>query len=583
MSLRPITANPSQIMIEQLVALGVKYVFYNSGSREAHFFDALHAHPQIHGILGLHEGSVTAMAGGYAQAGLAPAVMVVHLGAGLAQCLGQLINVWSGSLPVVVITFAGDTGSYADRIGLDLSHNVGPTFIAAPFTKANWTVIEPEGLPQAIYRALLVAKTPPVGPVHLAVYDRLLGTQPVTTSIIEGGLPDVRAGYPDEADLEEVIRVLHDAERPLLYVGDGVWKSGAEAQAKTLAEHFGLPVVGGWGEMRSVPIKHPLHCGRIDQAIATLNPDCILCIGVRHRGRGRPQDFQVFSTARRVIAIGADMENLKNIPGLDLAILADERRTLERLIELSQGHTASQRFARRHAWALEQAATLREQRRKAAQQVAPHASHVRPWVLADALDKALERCGGGWVMIEQFALAQDSLEAAPDGGRNVYMRAAGGSEGYGIGGTIGLKLALPSRPVVGLVGDGSLCFADSGLWSAAHHGIPVLYVIPNNRSYGIVAGFFGQAEGKMKERGEYDGVVLDGIDPVKIAEGFGIEGRQVQEEALLEEALAQGLKVVEEEQRPFLLNVQLPLGLPPGGRPATPFRLAATLGKATAV
>lgn len=186
-------------------------------------------------------------------------------------------------------------------------------------------------------------------------------------------------------------------------------------------------------------------------------------------------------------------------------------------------------------------------------------------------------------MIEQFALAQDSLEAAPDGGRNVYMRAAGGSEGYGIGGTIGLKLALPSRPVVGLVGDGSLCFADSGLWSAAHHGIPVLYVIPNNRSYGIVAGFFGQAEGKMKERGEYDGVVLDGIDPVKIAEGFGIEGRQVQEEALLEEALAQGLKVVEEEQRPFLLNVQLPLGLPPGGRPATPFRLAATLGKATAV
>ena len=77
MKTRPMTANPSQIMIEQLAALGVKYVFNNSGSREARFFDALHAHPEIHGILALHEGSVTAMAAGYAQVNLDPAVMVV--------------------------------------------------------------------------------------------------------------------------------------------------------------------------------------------------------------------------------------------------------------------------------------------------------------------------------------------------------------------------------------------------------------------------------------------------------------------------------------------------------------------------
>ena len=80
---RPITANPSQIMIEQLAALGIKYVFYNSGSREAQFFDALQAHPDIDGILALHEGSVTAMAGGFTQVKLDPAVLVVHLGAGL--------------------------------------------------------------------------------------------------------------------------------------------------------------------------------------------------------------------------------------------------------------------------------------------------------------------------------------------------------------------------------------------------------------------------------------------------------------------------------------------------------------------
>ena len=139
-------------------------MFNNSGSREAPFFDALHEHPDIHGILALHEGSVTAMASGYTQVKLDPAVSLVHLGAGLAQSLGQLINTWQGSLPVVVLTFAGDTGSYSDRIGLDLSHDFGPTSISAPFTKAGWSVIEPEHLPHAVERALRVAKTPPVGP-----------------------------------------------------------------------------------------------------------------------------------------------------------------------------------------------------------------------------------------------------------------------------------------------------------------------------------------------------------------------------------------------------------------------------------
>ena len=85
MPTRPITANASRVMVEQLVASGIDYVFYNSGSREARFFDSLHANPDIQGVLSLHEGIVTAAAGGYSQVKGDPAVMVVHLGAGLAQ------------------------------------------------------------------------------------------------------------------------------------------------------------------------------------------------------------------------------------------------------------------------------------------------------------------------------------------------------------------------------------------------------------------------------------------------------------------------------------------------------------------
>ena len=347
MPTRQITGNASHLIIEQLAALGVKYVFNNSGSREALFFNELHARPDIHGILALHEGAVTAMAGGYTQANLAPGVMVVHLGAGLAQSMGQLINVWTGNLPVVVITFAGDTGSYGDRISLDLSHNAGPTAISAPMTKANWTVIEPEGLPAAIERALRVAMTPPVGPVHLAVYDRMLGPDQVTANIIDGKLPEFRAGYPADGDVEQMAQALRGAKRPLLYTGDGIWKSGADAEVTALAERFGIPVVG---ELRGVSIKHPLHCGgrRLEQA-ADIDPDLILCFGVRHSGSGTADDYSAFFNAERVIAVGPDVENLENIPGLDLAILADEKRTAQRLLELTDSSLDD--LADRRAWA----------------------------------------------------------------------------------------------------------------------------------------------------------------------------------------------------------------------------------------
>ena len=180
MSPRLFTGNPSQVIVEQLVASGIKHLFYNPGSREARFFDSLYSHPEIHGVIGLHEGTVAAMAGGFAQVNSEPAVLSVHLGAGVAQSLGQMINVWAASLPVVMITFHGDTGSHADRITLDVGHNVSPTAISAPFTKANWTVIEPEGLATAVERAVKVAMTPPIGPVHIAAYDRILGPEQIT-------------------------------------------------------------------------------------------------------------------------------------------------------------------------------------------------------------------------------------------------------------------------------------------------------------------------------------------------------------------------------------------------------------------
>jgi benzoylformate decarboxylase len=572
MNRRQFTGNASQVMVEQLAASGIDYLFYNPGSREARFFDALHSHKSINGIIALHEGTVTAMAGGYAQVKADPAVMSVHLGAGLAQSLGQFINVWAGSLPVVMMTFAGDTGSYADRITLDLGHNAGPTSIAAPMTKANWSLIDPRGLPAALERAIKVATTPPVGPVHIAIYDRVLGPETYSTEIIEGPVARPRAGYPADSDVEEIARTLHDAKRPLIYVGDGAWKSGAEAGIAAVAEHFGAVVGSMWGDLRGVNAAHPQHAGYFRGPVLDLKPDAIVALGVRHGGSGNPSDFELFKSAKRIVAVGPDVEIFENIPGLDLAVMADEKRTVERLLELVSSEQEPDRYSERRKWARSSAAEMRADRRRQLDPANEIPGKVRALSLLDAVDSGLEKLGGGLITTEQFAVPLENVHEKPGGGSVTYIRPAGGSEGFGMGAPLGAKLAAPDKPVVGLVGDGSVYYSDSALWTAAHHQIPVLYVIANNGAYGIVAGAFGGAEGEMKSSGDYAGVVLDGMDIVKLSESFGVEAKAVESEAEVGKEIERGLDTVEREGRPLLLDVRMPLGIPSGGRAARQFK-----------
>ena len=560
----PITGTPSEVLVEQLVASGIKYVFYNSGSREALFFDALNNNPNIDGILALHEGSVASMAGAYTQVNSEPAVMVVHLGAGLAQCMGQLYNIWFGGLPVVVITFAGDTGSFTDRINLDLDSSFSPASISVPMAKETWTVIEPEGLPAAVDRALRVATTPPFGPVHLAVYDKMLENQQVSTEIIHGGAKSIKAGNASDEDLGKILDALDKADKPLLYVGDGVWKSGADKLAAELATHFGVVVASPETDLRGISLKHPLHMGMSNTAFDSYEPDVIVSLGVRHQGSGKKEDNDPFRKTKQIIALGSGLEYLKNYPGLEVGIIANEKDAISRMLEIANSDYVSEKYSERRQVSLN---LVNKERTKLRDSLMPsyEKGRVRPTKLVDAIDSELERIGGGYIANEQFAARYDAVSPGLSDQNNILMKGAGGSEGWGVGAGIGAKLAAGDAPVIGLVGDGSLYYADSGLWTAVHHNIPLLYVIPNNGAYGIVAGFFGQSGGRMSDTGNYQGVVLDGIDPVKIADAFGMDGERVDDEEKLNESIQRGLEIVTKQNRPYLLDVRLPIGLPEWG------------------
>ena len=547
---RPITGTPSEILIEQLVELGIKHVYYNTGSREALFFDALNNNPSIHGVLALHEGTVASMAGAYTQVHGRPSVMVVHLGAGLAQCMGQLYNIWYGGLPVVVITFAADTGSFTDRINLDLDASFGPASNSVPMCKETWTVIEPEGLPNAVERALRVAATPPFGPVHIAVYDKMLGNQQVTTDIIHSGGGKLNAGHASDDDLQSIVRGLDEAKNPLLYVGDGVWKSGGGYFASELASHFGVPIASPETDLRGISLKHPQHMGMFNTAVSEIKPDVIVSIGTRHQGSGKKEDLDYLNGVKSIYALGSGIEYVKNYPGLDLGVIADEGDSLKRMLEIAKSDYSLDRYDDRRKLTFQMAENWRSGRRSSL--MGAHiANKVRPAVLVDAIDSALEKLGGGYITNEQFAAPYDAVEFGLAENNNIFLKGAGGSEGWGVGAAIGAKLAASDSPVIGLVGDGSLYYADSGLWTTVHHNIPLLYVISNNGAYGIVAGAFDRSGGTMSDTGIYEGVVLDGIDPVKIADAFGLEAETIDSENSIDETFDRALKIVQDENRPY--------------------------------
>jgi benzoylformate decarboxylase len=130
-------------------------------------------------------------------------------------------------------------------------------------------------------------------------------------------------------------------------------------------------------------------------------------------------------------------------------------------------------------------------------------------------------------------------------GPGLYFRARGGGLGPGLPGALALKLAHPERPVVGVVSDGAAMYTVSALWTAAHHRIPVVWVICNNAAYRILKLNVMEYLGSRHPERQF--VAMDLTDPPlrydRIAESLGVHGRRVERPEELRPALEEALKL----------------------------------------
>lgn len=527
----------AEAMFEFLVREGVRYVFGNPGTTELPLMDQFAARDEIKYILALHEDSALGIAAGYAEATGRAAVVNLHTSPGLAHALGNLYNAYRAGTPLIVTAGQQDTRAmldepllYADMLELARQH-----------TKWCWEVRHAAEVPAALARAFKVSQTPPTGPVFLSLPVNVMEEKaqielpPVTTvsARIRG----------DEASIKEAAALLAGARNPAIIAGDGCARSKALRELVRLAELIGARVhAEPLNSLLVFPTGHPLYAGPLfpnaKQTRALLDGvDIILAIGVNNMAPLVYTGTRMVPEQARIIQIdSSDHELGKNYPA-EIALLADPRSAIEQLIEaLTPFATgAAAQIERRRQMLTAHIAEARA--RMTSQSLAANEDGpMGPACVARAMREA---AASNAVLVDESvtstAFVRTLFELSEP---NTYFYAKGGSLGLGLPAAIGVKLALSERPVICALGDGTALYSIQGLWTAAHYGLAVTFVIFNNASYMILKGGLVAMKGAAAERGVFPGMDMTEpeIDFVRLAESMGVRARRVDKKNDLKEA-----------------------------------------------
>jgi benzoylformate decarboxylase len=534
---------------------GVEILFGNPGTTELPLMDAFATENEIRYVLGLQEAAVMAMADGYAQASGKLAVVNLHVAPGLGNAMGMLYDAQKAGSPILVTAGQHEQSFNATEpiLWADL-----PT-IARPLVKWSSEVHRLADLPRLVHRAAKTALAPPTGPVFLSLPSDILRADGDIDLLAPTRVAPRTRG--DKAAVEAAAALLANAQRPVIMAGDAVAQSRAHAELVELAELLGAPVYTEFvPNTASFPSSHPLFRGSMIRLAPDVRKvldqhDVLFSVGADLFTLSLPSDVDPMPPGIKLIHLDTDAWELgKNYPP-DVAILGDPKGTLPEIIaalreRMSSGArgAARERFANTsNAIAGERAALVAKARALAG------ATPVQPLALLHAIGEMLPK--DAVVIEEALSSAPGIRQLIRSDDPQSYFGLRGGGIGWGLPATIGVKLALPDRPVVGLIGDGSAMYTVQGLWTAARYRIDAIFVILNNTSYRILKQRLHNMRGLAEQADSYVGMELTDptIDFVGLARSLGIKAERAKTVHEATDLLAVGLK----GGGPLLIDVEL--------------------------
>ncbi len=506
----------SRALIKALEREGVDVVFGIPGGAIMPVYDEL-LNSDIRHVLARHEQSAAHMADGYARASGRVGVCMATSGPGATNLVTGVATAYMDSTPLVAITGQVPTSMMAR----DAFQEIDAVGIYTHVTKYSFQLLRSSEVPYVTKAAFFLASTGRTGPVHIDM------PKDVQTGEAEMSFPDhvdIR-GYrpyvpPDPAAVARALDLLLESERPIILAGGGVIKSGAHDYLLQLAESALIPVATTLMGKGAVPEDHPLSLGPVGmhgtvQANKLVNEaDLVLAIGVRFSDR-TTMEVRGFAPDATIVHFDVDPTEVGKNVKAHHAVTGDLKASIGLLLRMFQERARTGSWG---AWRRRVEEVVSQWR----DAVVGVKSEFSPPHILRAMREILPpdsivttEVGQNQMWAELYFKVLRPRTFITSGGL--------GTMGFGFPAAIGAKAARPDVPVVDVAGDGSFMMTMNSLATSIDEKLPVVVVILNNSSLGMVAQWQ-----RLFYNRRYAATIF-GANPdfVRLAESFGAEGVRV--------------------------------------------------------
>ncbi len=514
---------------------GMTRMFGNPGSTE---LPMLQDFPDdFEYVLGLQEAAVVGMADGHAQVTGKPALVNLHTAPGLGNAVGALFNAQANHSPVVVTV--GNQHRSLMGIQANLT-NYDAVRVPDPYVKFTYEPARAEDVPLALSRAIHLSMLPPRGPVMVSI--------PMDDWAVEVDAGDAAhllsrevggRAVANKSAVDGLAERIKAAGNPIMIAGPDIDASGAWEEMVALSEDQNLgvwacPAPGG-GRL-GFPENHPHWRGVLPPAIGMVSQtleghDLILVVGMSVFPYYPNLPGPLLPDGAELIQITSDPDEAARAPMGD-AIVADVKLTLASLLEQLDG---TDREAP-PAWP---GPTRQEDSDPLTGSVV--CSILKEHLPEDAV-VVLEAPSSTMALRNQLRISK------PDS----YFFGCGGGLGFGLSAAVGIQIAEPDRPVVCVLGEGSVQYAVTAFWTANAYDAPVTFLVLRNEEYAILKWF-----AEVEQVTGSPGLDLPALESAKIASGYGVESRIARTSEEVESELAEALAAAE----PRLVEVPVQPGM----------------------
>ena len=534
----------AEAVIQSLKAEGVKTIFGYPGGAIMPIYDALFDHlEEVNHVLTRHEQGAIHAAQGYARTSGKTGVVFATSGPGATNLITGLADALIDSTPLVCIT--GQVASHL--LGTDAFQETDVMGISMPVTKWNCQVTKAADIAPALAKAFYIASSGRPGPVLVditkdAQFEKLDFSYEKCTA--------VRSFQPKpklNADqLQAASKLLNEAKKPLMIVGQGIMLSNAEEELLVFAEKTGVPVASTLLGLGAFPANHSQFVGMVGMHgnyapnVKSNECDVLLAVGMRFDDRVTG-DVSRYAKQAKVVHIDIDAAEINKIIKADAPVLADAKEALALLTDLVEKQNHQSWLDEFHQAKENELQVLSKNRNN------DFADQIRMDLVIDLLSQKtngnaviVTDVGQHQMMAAQFYQYNQTKSNVTSGGL--------GTMGFALPAAIGAKMANPGKQVIAIIGDGGFQMTLQELGTIMQNNIGVKIIILNNEYLGMVR----QWQQMFFEK-RYSFTNIQSPDFVALAASYNIKGVKVEKQEDLSNALDQLLNT----ENAFLLEVKV--------------------------